>query len=74
MLFFFLKILKRLEIEVNEEEFMGLVEQMDRNQNGIIEYKEWIPIGAEIVFSWFLKSQTEASITVKEVNILINNI
>jgi hypothetical protein len=50
-----------------QNEFKELVSACDLNKNGMIEYSEWIPIGCELIFGWWLKNRTEEYMRVKQV-------
>ena len=56
-----------MNLNVNEKEMAELLKLADPKENGLIEYKEWVPIASEIVYGWYLKSQVDQHITIKEV-------
>lgn len=61
------KILKSMNLNLTPTEFKQLVTACDLNKNGMIEYSEWIPIGSELIFGWWLKNRTEEYMRVKQV-------
>ena len=70
---FFKKILKSLNLNLSQSEFKELVSACDLNKNGMIEYSEWIPIGSELIFGWWLKNRTEEYMRVKQVKKKLEN-
>lgn len=67
-------ILRSLNLQINSDDFHNLVHSCDINKNGVIEYDEWIPIGAEIIYGWWLKNQTEQHLRIKEEEFLFEAI
>jgi len=49
------EVLRKMEIDLNEIELNNLMIIADKNGNGMIEYKEFIPIGAEVLHGLLLK-------------------
>ena len=47
------QILKTMEVELSEVEINNLMMMADKNANGMIEYKEFIPIGKGYYFLLF---------------------
>lgn len=45
-----------MNLNLNEEEIQYIMGETDKNNNGIIEYKEFLNIGVEFIFGWFLKN------------------
>lgn len=70
----FEEILKSLNLQIVPNDFKRLVLSCDKNKNGMIEYEEWVPIGAEIIYGWWLKGQTVQHLHVKEEEFLFEAI
>lgn len=60
-----------MEIELSNTEINNLMMIADKNNNGMIEYKEFVPIGAEVLYGLLLKQQTEKEMFQEE-EMLIN--
>lgn len=56
-----------MNLHLSANEFKELVNVSDINKNGMIEYSEWIPVGSELIFGWWLKNRTEEYMRVKQV-------
>ena len=42
-------VLKTMEIELSEIEINNLMQMADKNSNGMIEYKEFVPMGKKYI-------------------------
>ena len=62
-----LKILKSMNIEMTEFELSTLTRIADKDDNGVIEYKEFIILGAEFLHGLLLKQQTENKLSLEDV-------
>jgi len=55
-----------MEVELSEKEISDLMMMADKNNNGMIEYKEFIPLGAEVLYGLLLKQQTDKELGLEE--------
>lgn len=62
----FTQILLSLGLNLKPEDLKQLQQACDSNNNGMIEYSEWIGVGAEIVFGFWLRTKTEEHLNVKQ--------
>jgi len=60
------EVLKAMEVELSEKEISDLMMMADKNNNGMIEYKEFIPLGAEVLYGLLLKQQTDKELGLEE--------
>jgi len=61
------KVLRAMDVELSEIELNNLMLIADKNGNGMIEYKEFIPIGAEVLHGLVMKQETERALGQEEV-------
>ena len=50
----FEKVLGLLNIRLSEIRLGELFSKLDVNENGLVEYKEWIGLGGQIIFGIFV--------------------
>lgn len=62
----FSQILSSLGLHLKPEDLKQLQQACDVNNNGMIEYSEWVRVGAELVFGFWLRNKTEEHLNVKE--------
>ena len=56
-----------MNIEMTEFELSTLTRIADKDDNGVIEYKEFIILGAEFLHGLLLKQQTENKLSLEDV-------
>ncbi|EGR28085.1 hypothetical protein IMG5_183420 [Ichthyophthirius multifiliis] len=57
-----MQVYNLMGLQLSKEQWQELMIMADSNQNGIIEYKEFIPLGAEIIHGIFMKNQAKKSL------------
>ena len=53
-------------MELSEKEISDLMLMADKNCNGMIEYREFVPLGAEVLYGLLLKQQTDKELGLEE--------
>lgn len=55
-----------MDIELSEIELNNLMLIADKNSNGMVEYSEFVPVGAEVMYGLIIKQQTETDMGIEE--------
>ncbi|KAL4491859.1 hypothetical protein ABPG72_006114 [Tetrahymena utriculariae] len=69
-----IEVFKLMGLELEKDQWDELMLMADTNKNGIIEYREFIPLGAEIIHGIFMKNQASKYLREREEEYLLQSI
>ena len=67
----FVEVLDNMQLTLSASEKKFLINIADLDVRGIVDYKQFVQVGCEFIFGWFLKNEVDIMTEIKEEEFLI---
>lgn len=67
----FVKVLDNMQLTLTPGEKRVLINLADLDGRGIVDYEQFVKVGCEFIFGWFLKNEVDVMTEIKEEEFLI---